>query len=344
MNEQELGIDSSIQQFNGRSFITVDDENLKETRVFDVNPDPIFKVGTLVTQKDFLLESRGTEGVVEYVMADVVYRISDHLKGLNFGKAKSWNMRGQDHFISLGEGVQISPLIPSLRDRELTRIVMLPRGRSLRSCQTVMEFLVGIRDAILGHQRLFVKNILHGDISDSNIILVSAGGVSKGVLIDLDHAVKVGEATEKNDNLKLTGTMKFMALQRLYYAAKFRKSIARTYHHDLESFFYVFLVGCIEYEYRDESEEVKTLHDWCIKNMMTNFLTKLSCVNLMQIITLDLFSPSFVELKKLATSLRTVLFGDGGIDFQTPDDHERIYKDMITAFNKTIDQIKGKLF
>ncbi|VDB89908.1 Bgt-51408 [Blumeria graminis f. sp. tritici] len=84
------------------------------------------------------------------------------------------------------------------------------------------------------------------------------------------------------------------------------------------------------------------IHEWCIKNMMTNFLTKLSCVNLMQIITLDLFSPSFVELKKLATSLRTVLFGDGGIDFQTPDDHERIYKDMITAFNKTIDQIKGK--
>lgn len=367
MSDQELGIDSSIQQANGRSFITVSDKDLKESREFEVNPAPIFKLGTLVTcgttcyetlnksavvkyswvrtpgesEKDFLREARGTEGVVQYILSDVICKISDHLRDLNFSKAKSWNMRGLDHFISRGKDVMTIPT-PILRDRELTRIVLTPRGRSLRSCKTIFEFLVGIRDAILGHRRLYLeKKLLHGDVSDGNIILVSTGGRTQGVLIDLDHAVKTEKAQGKDENLTLTGTLKFMALERLLSAATSGRTIKRTYFHDLESFFYIFLVGCVEYEYCDGSKRLDSMRYWATKSKTINFSTKYTLVSILDDTSSHGFTPSFLDLKDLAINLRTILFGEEGINFQTPDDHEPIYRNMIMAFNQTIEQIKN---
>ncbi|CAD6501097.1 BgTH12-01352 [Blumeria graminis f. sp. triticale] len=251
MSDQELGIDSSIEKVNGRSSVSIYDEKQKETRKFDINPNPFFMVGTIVTRGttcfetsdknsvvkyswvrtpgkseiDFLQHAHGIDGVVEYVTADIICTIGDHL----------------------AEGVEV-PRTPQLRDRELRRIVISPRGHSLRSSKTIMEFLVGIRDAIVAHRRLYVeKKILHGDISDGNIILATVGGKTQGMLIDLDHAEMVDPPPGKDDNLFLTGTIKFMALERLHRASNCGETIARTFHHDLESFFYVFIVGCITF-------------------------------------------------------------------------------------------------
>ncbi|CAD6503696.1 BgTH12-03355 [Blumeria graminis f. sp. triticale] len=82
------------------------------------------------------------------------------------------------------------------------------------------------------HQSLLVeKKILHGDISGHNIFLASPSGVSQGILIDLGHTVKV-EETRGVDNLTLIGKMKFMALQSLLHAGKFKQIIKLTYHHN----------------------------------------------------------------------------------------------------------------
>ncbi|VDB90536.1 Bgt-51634 [Blumeria graminis f. sp. tritici] len=251
MSDEELGIDSSIQKVNRRSSVSIHDEKLKETRELDINPNPFFMAGTIVTRGttcsetldkskvvkyswvripgkseiDFLQHASGIDGVVEYVMADVICTIGDHLKDLNFSNAKYLKMMECNPYICMAEGVEV-PRTPQLRDRELLRIVITPRGHSLRSSKTIMEFLVGIRDAIVAHRRLYVeKKILHGDISDGNIILANVGGKTQGMLIDLDHAEIVEPPPGKDDNFFLTGTMKFMALERLHHASNRRESI-----------------------------------------------------------------------------------------------------------------------
>ncbi|CAD6503675.1 BgTH12-03334 [Blumeria graminis f. sp. triticale] len=370
MNDQELGIDSSIQKVNGRSFVSIYDEKQKETRKFVINPKPFFMVGTIVTRGttcfetsdkskvvkyswvrtpgkseiDFLQHAHGVEGVAEYVTADVICTIGDHLRDLNFSNAKYLKMIGFNPFISQAECVEVPPT-PQLRDRELRRIVITPRGRSLYSSKTIMEFLVGIRDAIVAHRRLYVeKNILHGDISDGNIILATVGGKTQGMLIDLDHAEMVEPPPGKDDNFFLTGTMKFMALERLQYAAKRGETIARTFHHDLESFFYVFILGCITYERGGKSQEVIDLQAWSTENIKSNYDAKELAILGFRRRILDNFTTKFLDLKALASELRTILFGEFGDDYSTPEDYEAEYEKIIKAFSNNIEDLRdGKI-
>ncbi|VDB83486.1 Bgt-50414 [Blumeria graminis f. sp. tritici] len=243
----------------------------------------------------------------------------------------------------MAEGVEV-PRTPQLRDRELRRIVISPRGHSLRSSKTIMEFLVGIRDAIVAHRRLYVeKKILHGDISDGNIILATVGGKTQGMLIDLDHAEMVDPPPGKDDNLFLTGTIKFMALERLHRASNCGETIARTFHHDLESFFYVFIVGCITYEREKKSEKVIELQLWHTDDIKSNYRTKKYSIWDFQPRILDNFSTSFIGLKDLAYELREILFGESGKEYGTPDKHEPEYEKIIKAFSNTIEDLRGKI-
>ncbi|CAD6501099.1 BgTH12-01353, partial [Blumeria graminis f. sp. triticale] len=343
MSDQELGIDSSIEKVNGRSSVSIYDEKQKETRKFDINPNPFFMVGTIVTRGttcfetsdknsvvkyswvrtpgkseiDFLQHAHGIDGVVEYVTADIICTIA--------------------------EGVEV-PRTPQLRDRELRRIVISPRGHSLRSSKTIMEFLVGIRDAIVAHRRLYVeKKILHGDISDGNIILATVGGKTQGMLIDLDHAEMVDPPPGKDDNLFLTGTIKFMALERLHRASNCGETIARTFHHDLESFFYVFIVGCITYERGEKSQEVIDLQAWSTENIKSNYDAKELAILGFRRRILDNFSTKFLDFKALAYELRTILFGELGDEYSTPEDYEAEYEKIIKAFSNTIEDLRGKI-
>ncbi|CAD6503681.1 BgTH12-03340 [Blumeria graminis f. sp. triticale] len=370
MSDQELGIDSSIQKVNGRSFVSIYDEKHKETRKFVINPKPFFMVGTIVTRGttcfetldkskvvkyswvrtpgkseiDFLQHAHGIDGVVDYVTADVICTIGDHLRDLNFSNAKYLKMIGCNPFISQAEDVEVPPT-PQLRDRELRRIVITPRGRNLYSSKTIMEFLVGIRDAIVAHRRLYVeKKILHGDISDGNIILATVDGKTQGMLIDLDHAEMVEPPPGKDDNFFLTGTMKFMALERLQYAAKRGETINRTFHHDLESFFYVFILGCITYERGGKSQEVIDLQAWSTENIKFNYDAKELAILGFRRRILDNFSTKFLDLKALASELRMILFGEFGDDYSTPEDHEAEYEKIIKAFSNNIEDLRdGKI-
>ncbi|VCU39839.1 Bgt-50727 [Blumeria graminis f. sp. tritici] len=67
----------------------------------------------------------------------------------------------------------------------------------------------------------------------------------KGIVIDLDHSVSLNDDQKKVDSHLLTGTMKFTVLEMLVHAIRHSSKIQCTYRHYLESFFYVFLVGCI---------------------------------------------------------------------------------------------------
>ncbi|SZF00766.1 unnamed protein product [Blumeria hordei] len=373
MSDQELGMDLSIRHVDGRSFVSIDDKKLDKTTELELKPDSFFRVGTLVTRGttcfettdkskvvkyswvripgkseiDFLKHANGIEGVVEYVTADVICTIGDHLRELNFSNASFWKMSGTEAHITKAEEAEKAEesKTPQLRDRELRRIVITPRGHSLRSCKTIMQFLVVIRDAIVAHRRLYVeKKILHGDISDGNIILAKVGGKIQGMLIDLDHAEMVGPPHDANDNFSLTGTMKFMALERLQHASKSKLTIKRTFHHDLESFFYVFIVGCITYERGMKSEEVIDLQNWFTGTIKNIFMAKQIAIFSFRIQVLANFSTNFECLEPLATELREILFGKSGDEYRTPEEHEPEYEKIIKAFNNTIEDVRdGKI-
>ncbi|VDB83615.1 Bgt-51697 [Blumeria graminis f. sp. tritici] len=98
------------------------------------------------------------------------------------------------------------------------------------------------------------------------------------MMIDLDHSIGLIESLKTDENLSLIGTMKFMAIERLKVAVKKEPTIQRTIWHDLESFFYVFLVGCIEYEVVPVSKS-SNLDRWCTEDIASNYKSKLGYIS-----------------------------------------------------------------
>ncbi|VDB83583.1 Bgt-20028-2 [Blumeria graminis f. sp. tritici] len=370
MSDEELGLDLSTSKVGENLFVTINGINDDPTMQFKINPEPIVRPQRLITRGttcfetvdklsvvkyawtsvkgcseiDFLKVALPVRGVVNYITSDEVYRTSEHLGNLDFTDADAWDLKTETLIISRGTHLMQPTVSPWDRDRKLIRIAITPRGQPLNTSKTTLEFIVGIRDAILGHRRLYDRGILHGDISEGNIVLTSpnAGDESKGMLIDLDHSVGLIESLKTDDELSLTGTMKFMAIERLQVAVDNEPTIQRTIRHDLESFFYVFLVGCIEYEVVPESKS-RNLDSWCTRDVASNYTSKVGYVGVFEVLVLKNFTPSFLGLKDLANSLKTILFGEIGQNYTTPYDCSSMYEEIIGAFNKTIQQITGKI-
>ncbi|CAD6501184.1 BgTH12-01438 [Blumeria graminis f. sp. triticale] len=344
MTDEDLGLDLSTSQVGENTFVTIKGSNDDPTLQFQIEPKPIIRPQKGCSEIDFLKVALPVRGVVNYITSDEIYRKSDHLGSLDFTDVDAWDLKTETFIISRGTHLMQPTVNPCNRDRKLIRIAIAPRGQPLKTSKTTLEFVVGIRDAILGHRRLYDQGILHGDISEGNIILTSptANDESKGMLIDLDYSVGLIESLKTDDELSLTGTMKFMAIERLVNAVEKEPTIQRTIRHDLESFFYVFLVGCIEFEVVPESKSFN-LDSWCTKYLNSNCVTKIGYISAFETFVLKKFTPSFLGLKDLAKSLRTILFGKHGHNFTTPYDCSLMYNEMIEAFNKTIEQITGKI-
>ncbi|CAD6501183.1 BgTH12-01437 [Blumeria graminis f. sp. triticale] len=344
MSDEELGLDLSTSKVGENLFVTINGINDDPTMQFKIDPEPIVRSQRLITRVDFLKVALPVRGVVNYITSDEVYRTSEHLGNLDFTDADAWDLKTETLIISRGTHLMQPTVSPWDRDRKLIRIAITPRGQPLNTSKTTLEFIVGIRDAILGHRRLYDRGILHGDISEGNIVLTSpnAGDESKGMLIDLDHSVGLIESLKTDDELSLTGTMKFMAIERLQVAVDNEPTIQRTIRHDLESFFYVFLVGCIEYEVVPESKS-RNLDSWCTRDVASNYTSKVGYIAAFEVLVLRNFTPSFLGLKDLASSLKTILFGEIGQNYTTPYDCSSMYEEIIGAFNKTIQQITGKI-
>jgi hypothetical protein len=155
----------------------------------------------------------------------------------------------------------------------------------------------------------------------------------KGILIDLDSAIKLDEGLEPE--LDIVGTRPFMAIGVL-------KGECHTYRHDLESFLYVFLWVIIA-NHTEKLPEKSKLRQWSDGDW-DELATRKSLdmdQNGFQGI-LEEFPPEFPPLKPLAESLREILFPvrDGIIWTGTDDSPEavdRLYDGMIQMFEEAID-------
>jgi hypothetical protein len=123
----------------------------------------------------------------------------------------------------------------SFDNRIFSCLVISPAGRSIKEFKSVREFLEGCRDSIKAHRSLYIEGkILHRDISVNNLIITDAEGEGdpRGMLTDLDLTTELDSGSGGGHH---NGTLEFMAIEVL-------EGGSNTYRHDLESFFYVFLL------------------------------------------------------------------------------------------------------
>ncbi|CAD6498986.1 BgTH12-04640 [Blumeria graminis f. sp. triticale] len=219
------------------------------------------------------------------------------------------------------------------RNRWETVIAAKPFGRAIDEKTTPMELICGLRDAIKGHQSLYMETkILHRDISMNNIILTDPkrNDGCHGVLIDLDLAISLTDDNCSESSKTLTGTMEFMAIGLLKeYTYPSNGKFTHTYRHDLESFFFVLISACIRFGWgKNESPNIETIRKW-YKGFEDTLLKA--------------FSSKFECLKDLATTLRKILFERQKTIWIATDPRPlNLYNSILKAFDDEIDKMKCK--
>ncbi|SZF03616.1 unnamed protein product [Blumeria hordei] len=178
MSDEELGLDTTIQIYEGRSFIKIRDSDLTLERWVEINPEPVTRPETVLSRGnlclqtldmkylikfswgsgaekseiDFLKDARAVSGVVDLVWAKQIYEVVTHREGLDFSTGKRWDM-GVKNWLSIG--IDGSPSEYFLK-RKLTLAVIAPYGRPFKTCTSLWEFLSGLLDAIIGHRNLYL--------------------------------------------------------------------------------------------------------------------------------------------------------------------------------------------
>ncbi|VCU40235.1 Bgt-50373 [Blumeria graminis f. sp. tritici] len=369
MSSEELGCDMSILQNGEDRFVQFPKIGDVSGPLFEIKPEPIVQPTRLITRGttcfetkdettmikyswtsskenteiDFLNMAKTVQGVVNIIASYVIYDTKSHMDSLDISISLPWDLRADDRYISEGHNTSDSTTVSYERNRRLIRIAMIPSGRTIYSSGSILDFVAGIRDAIKGHEGLVGKEILHGDISEGNIILLKPSPANDlhGMLIDLDHSVRMKGNLALEERQSLTGTLKLMALERLEHARDTGKSIRRTCRHDLESFFYVFIIGCIEYE-EISADKAKNLDRWCTNEVENSFSNKRDSVVHFDEIFIK-FTASFKGLKNLSNMLRKILFNDDRKYIKTPQDCGALYRKIIKAFEEIIEDLKGKI-
>ncbi|VDB85774.1 Bgt-50132 [Blumeria graminis f. sp. tritici] len=197
------------------------------------------------------------------------------------------------------------------KKRRLIIAKLSPYGRPLKSCTSVWELQSGVRDGIIGHYKLLnMAKILQRDISEGNIIMTRPDkkGITKGMLIDLDMSISLNLSDHPAGADIIMGTVKYMAIEIVKNVSNGIFKYHKNYRHNLESFFYAFLVGCITYGLHSRSAPTH-LNKWYTADHGNNFRTKKSFVtDEFEEQILNYFSPSYEDVKSLACDLRRILF------------------------------------
>ncbi|KAG2012256.1 other/FunK1 protein kinase [Coprinopsis cinerea AmutBmut pab1-1] len=173
-----------------------------------------------------------------------------------------------------------------LPDVEFThyRFSMEKYGNCALGFESAKQLTCGFRDAIAGHQRMYIKkNIIHRDISPRNIVFGTEDAEPgwEGVVIDPELGTYTNGHPEANEDHAIAscefGTKAFTSML-----------IAETYHpdvppfphdhaDDLESFFWSFLYVLSVYKEPGvkQSPRPKIIDDICSDNMADVYLAKM---------------------------------------------------------------------
>ncbi|KAJ7100286.1 hypothetical protein B0H15DRAFT_944621 [Mycena belliarum] len=144
------------------------------------------------------------------------------------------------------------------------RTLLTPVGVGLHTFKCTKDFVQALLTAIEHHEIANAAGILHRDVSEGNVLfqeICHAIGTSRAFLMDWDYAefTSTGlqdfkkwfpervKATESYDNIEkslkdLTGTLPFLALELMH-----KTPVQHEAHHDLESFYWLFLWCIVRY-------------------------------------------------------------------------------------------------
>ncbi|CAD6502843.1 BgTH12-05432 [Blumeria graminis f. sp. triticale] len=367
MSDEELGLDTFVRYVGQHAYITIPDGDNPGEQI-EVVPEPVARPvtiysrgntcyqttdgehlikfswgsGTKRSEIDALRLAKGIHGVINLERSGDLYKIETHRKDIDFSSGQRWDMRGWGRILTTGSESASLDRNDYYTKRGLTVAKLSPFGRPLQSCRSAREFLVGIRDAILAHRRLRDQaRLLHGDVSEGNIILSRPNeeGATEGILIDLDMSSLIESSRKMDEVIAITGTMKYMALELLWNISENKFTLPQNYWHDLESFFYVLIVGCMCYG-GDSKSQPEHLEKWFTESARSNYESKQSdIIQHFDAKIIGYFSPAFDGVKKLAKNLRKILFGQNIDQFGIDESSDDLYNPIISAFNETIDEI-----
>ncbi|CAD6502790.1 BgTH12-05380 [Blumeria graminis f. sp. triticale] len=367
MSDEELGLDTTIFRKDGLSFVTIREGDEPADNEIEIMPEPIYRPETIVSRAnlchrtkddlfmvkfswgsgaerseiDYLKLAKPVNGVVNLVWDKVLHEVEAHRAGLDFSMAFKVSIKNNKWCLSRGLQNESQTTPGYFRKRKLTLAILSPNGRPLKSSRSLREFLSCILDAIIGHRDLYNDaKVLHGDVSEGNIILTKPdeNGKSEDTLIDLDMSTSVDGKVDEKEEMKIIGTVKYMAIELLKNMSEDKYSIKKSCRYDLESFFYVFLVGCLRYG--RPSSEPANLNGWYTDDLLTNYNTKRIDITVgFEKNIIDHFSPSFDAVKELARDFRKILFGSNLDQFISKPNSVELYDPIIHAFKNVITQI-----
>ncbi|KAF6760679.1 hypothetical protein DFP72DRAFT_1091861 [Ephemerocybe angulata] len=163
------------------------------------------------------------------------------LMTLNGGETRAFRPRNAQH--------------ESFHNRIKSRVVLKNYGGFLNMFTSRHQVVAAFRDAILGHQNLFGKGILHRDVGMHNILLGAPGAKPgcRGIIIDLDMAVWFLKIMPSPCQDYRTGAQRYQPvdmLQNMLELSKMQSKnpVLQTALDDLESFFFVLLDILLMYE------------------------------------------------------------------------------------------------
>ncbi|VCU40664.1 Bgt-50159, partial [Blumeria graminis f. sp. tritici] len=370
MSDEELGLDTSTRHDGNRLLVTIPDGD-NQPEAIQVAPEPVARPETIMsrantcyrtldsmhlikfswgsgasrTEIDSLKLARNMEGVINLEWSKELYEVETHGKKIQFSSGEQVIMKDPQQTPSRGQEITSTSSQQYYKKHRLTIVKLSPYGRPLRSCTSVREFLSGIRDAIIGHYKLLNEaKILHRNISEGNIILTrpDTEGITKGMLIDLDMSISLNLRENPPEADNITGTVKYMAIELVKYVSNGIFKYHQNYWHDMESFFYVFLSGCITYGLHPRWAPTH-LNQWCTADHGNNFRIKKSFViDEFEDQILNNFSPSFEDVKSLAYDLRRILFIEKLDPYEENENTDILYGPIIRAFDDAIAKIDSK--
>ncbi|KAH0548029.1 hypothetical protein GP486_008229 [Trichoglossum hirsutum] len=281
-----------------------------------------------------LAAKRGVWGVPRLFSHQDLHSIADLRRGLQFGKPRTFIDSAENKDEAKNHNAE-----ESFKNRILNCLVTYSPGREISAAGSTVELLEAFRDAIKAHMSLYRDGkILHRNISDTNIIITrpSREEDPKGMLIDLDQAAELGGKPIKA--MYRPRHLQFMAIETLEGDRDY------IFRHDLESFLYVFLRVIVDFSetINDSTGKTSVTRQWDRGTRSQMASTKFSLMDRERFRTLtNEFAMDYSRLKTLAEELRALLFpirhNSCCIRTFSQYEHEKLYGDMIHAFDKAID-------
>ncbi|KAF8641985.1 hypothetical protein AX16_009758 [Volvariella volvacea WC 439] len=237
-NLSKIGFDTSIYWSLTRRMLDFADAETKK-RFQLLIPGALFRRLTLVGRGTICWIATAVVGSKEVLVKQYwrsIHRPGEdtflrHLKGLP-GIAEILGYQ----YLEKVSSFRLIPQPTDFRDRVLMRIMMRAEGGTIDRCESQLEIVETLRDAVHGHWNAWKNKILHRDVNNGNILRgkPEAEKGYRGILSDFDMAIWTDRTESLNGVDIRTGDRTFQSISTVLNPGR-----PHDHRDDLQSFFWV---------------------------------------------------------------------------------------------------------